>query len=170
VPRRPPLRRVLLVAGLAATVVTLTACTAGPSRPKPAASGPVAVPVPTASAALVVSSCRALISSLPDELDSGVRRRPVTGDATRTAAWGDPAITLRCGVAHATTGVGPITIDGLSFLTNASAGITTWTTTDRAVNVSIDVPKSYAEQVYDVNPLVGALLRALPAASAAPGP
>jgi hypothetical protein len=118
----------------------------------------------------VLSSCRALVAALPSELDTGVRRRPVSGDANRTAAWGDPAITMRCGVGRATGGIGPITIDGLSFLTRTSAGITTWTTTDRAVNVAIDVPKSYAEQVYDVNPLVAVLLRWLPAASAAPGP
>jgi hypothetical protein len=113
--------------------------------------------VPTASAALIVSSCRALLSAAPGVLDTGVRRRPVTGDATRTAAWGDPAITLRCGVARATTGVGPITIDGLSFLTNASGGVTTWTTTDHAVNVSIDVPSAYESQVYDVQPLIPVL-------------
>jgi hypothetical protein len=53
---------------------------------------------PTSTAAPVVSACAALIASLPDELDTGVRRRPVTGDDTRTAAWGDPPITLRCGV------------------------------------------------------------------------
>jgi hypothetical protein len=126
--------------------------------------------VPTATAALVVSSCRALLSSVPDELDKGVRRRAVTGDPTRTAAWGEPPITLRCGVARATSGIGPVTIDGLSFLTQASNGVTTWTTTDRAVNVSIDVPKTYQEQVYQVNPLVAPLLKALPAAAPAPGP
>jgi len=127
------------------------------------------VPAPTASAALVLSTCRALLASVPDELDKGVRRRPVTGDATRTAAWGDPAVTLRCGVARATTGIGPITIDGLSFLTRTADGVTTWTTSDRAVNVAIDVPRSYAEQAYDVQPLIPAILMALPAAAPAPG-
>ncbi|MCU1588854.1 MAG: hypothetical protein JWP11_110 [Frankiales bacterium] len=118
----------------------------------------------------MLSACRALLAAVPAELDTGVRRRPVTGDATRTAAWGDPAITLRCGVSRATTGLGPITIDGVSFLTSTRAGITTWTTSDRAVSAAIDVPKAYKEQVYDVNPLVSALLHALPAIPAAPGP
>ena len=129
----------------------------------------MAVPVPTASAAEIVSACRSLLAAVPDHLDDGVRRRPVTGDPTRTAAWGDPAITLRCGVARATTGIGPITIDTLSFLTTTVESTTVWTTTDRAVNVSIDVPKSYREQVYDVTPLVSPIAKALPAAGSAPG-
>jgi len=125
--------------------------------------------VPTASAAVVVSSCRSLLASVPNELDKGVQRRPVTGDPARTAAWGDPAVTLRCGVARATAGIGPITIDGLSFLTRNDNGITTWTTSDRTVNVAIDVPRSYAEQAYDVQPLIPAILKTLPAAAPAPG-
>jgi hypothetical protein len=116
-----------------------------------------------------VSACAALIALLPDQLDSGVHRRPVTGDAGRTAAWGDPPITLRCGVAHATSGIGPITIDGLSFFTHDDAGVTTWTTTDRAVNVSVGIPKAYEEQAYDIQPLIPAMLKALPAAPPAPG-
>jgi hypothetical protein len=152
---------------LAGLPLSLVGCSS--SSPKPAATGPVAVPVPTASAAEIVASCRSLLAAVPNQLDAGVRRRPVTGDATRTAAWGDPAITLRCGVARATTGVGPITIDTVSFLTSTGGSITTWTTTDRAVNVSIDVPKHYTEQVYDVTPLVSPIVKSLPAAAPAPG-
>ncbi len=125
--------------------------------------------MPTASAELVVSSCRALLAAVPAELDKDVRRRPVTGDAARTAAWGDPPVTLQCGVARAVKGIGPITIDGLSFLTNQGGGVVTWTTSDRAVNVAITIPESYEEQAYQVQPLIPAILKHLPAPGHAPG-
>jgi hypothetical protein len=79
-------------------------------------------------------------------------------------------VTLRCGVAHATSGIGPITIDAVSFLTEDKAGVTTWTTTDRAVNVAVGIPKAYEEQVYEIQPLIPAISKALPTAPPAPGP
>jgi hypothetical protein len=126
------------------------------------------VPVPSASAALVVSSCRTLLAAVPDELDTGVRRRPVTGDPARTAAWGDPPVTLRCGVPLPDQAETPIVIDGLPFVTTKAAGVVTWTTSDRAVNVSVDVPSAYEEQVYDVQPLIP-MLKQLPKPDDAPG-
>jgi hypothetical protein len=126
------------------------------------------VAAPTTSAPEVVSACASLLASVPDELDTGVRRRPVSGDASRTAAWGDPAITLRCGVALPDQTLEPIQIDNLKLVTTKSAGVITWTTFDRAVNVAIAVPTSYDEQVYVVQPLVP-MLKKLPAPQPAPG-
>ena len=115
-----------------------------------------------------MAACATLLASVPAELDTGVRRRPVTGDATRTAAWGDPAITLRCGVALPDQTLEPIDIDGLKLVTTKAAGVITWTTFDRAVNVAIAVPPAYEEQVYVVQPLVP-MLKKLPAPQPAPG-
>jgi len=42
------------------------------------------------------SSCRQFLAALPDKV-AGQSRRKVTG-STYAAAWGDPAIVLRCGV------------------------------------------------------------------------
>jgi hypothetical protein len=123
--------------------------------------------VPTISAAAVVSACSALLAALPDELDKAVRRRPVTGDPTRAAAWGDPAVTLRCGVPLPDQQQTPLMIDGLPFVTQRATGRVLWTTFDRAVNVTVDIPTSY-EQAYLVQSLVPALKR-LPAPAAAPG-
>jgi hypothetical protein len=118
-----------------------------------------------------VSSCKKLLATLPSQLDKNVRRRPVSGDATRTAAWGDPAVTLRCGVPLPDQSLEPIVIDNLSFVTTKHNGVTSWTTSNRAVNVAIDVPSSYTgEQGYLVTPLVALMLAALPAPAAAPGP
>jgi hypothetical protein len=126
------------------------------------------VPVPSASAALVESSCRTLIAALPDQLDTGVRRRPVTGGGARTAAWGDPAVTLQCGVPLPDQTVTPVVIDGFPLVTDERGTSVRYTTADRAVNVTVTVPKSYDSQAYLVLPLLPALKR-LPAPAAAPG-
>jgi hypothetical protein len=53
-------------------------------------------------------------------------------------------------------------IDGLKLVTTKAKGVITWTTFDRAVNVALDVPTAYEEQVYDVQALVPSL-QTLPA-------
>lgn len=60
------------------------------------AAGPVAVDVPSVPEA-DAEACRALVDALPERVD-GQERREVTGADGRAAAWGDPAIVLRCGV------------------------------------------------------------------------
>ncbi len=57
---------------------------------------PVAVEVPDVPDD-EAATCRDLVAALPDEVD-GQERREVTGADGRAAAWGDPAIVLRCGV------------------------------------------------------------------------
>jgi plastocyanin len=125
------------------------------------------VPVPSSSAPAVVAACKALTASLPDELDKGVRRRTVATDATRTAAWGDPPVTLQCGVPLPDQTKEPLVVDGLAFVTVKAGDHVLWTTRDRAVNVTLDLPTTY-EQAYLVQALVPALSK-LPAAQAAPG-
>ena len=119
------------------------------------------MPVPSSTAKPVLAACAALLSGLPQELDKGVRRRPVTGDATRTAAWGDPAVTLQCGVPLPDQTQTPLLVDGLPFVTKEGGGRVLWTTQDRAVNVLLDIPTSY-EQAYLV-PQVGEFAHLHPA-------
>jgi hypothetical protein len=116
-----------------------------------------------------VSACRALTASLPTSLDKGIDRRPVTGDAGRTAAWGDPPITLECGVPLPDQTVTPLRIDGFPLVTVEKGGVVTYTTSDRAVNARVTIPRSYDDQTYLVLPLLAALKK-LPSAEAAPGP
>jgi uncharacterized protein DUF3515 len=144
------------------------ACTSEPGAPAPRATGPVDVPAPSSSASLVSRACATLVGTLPDELDKDVRRRQVTGDAGRTAAWGDPAITLQCGVPLPDQRQPPLIIDGFPLVTDERGDAITYTTSDRAVNVAVRVPKSYEDQVYLVQDLVP-LLKKLPAPQAAPG-
>ena len=60
------------------------------------AADPVAVDAPDLSER-DAAACRELVSALPQEVD-GEERREVTGGDGVAAAWGDPAIVLRCGV------------------------------------------------------------------------
>jgi hypothetical protein len=115
----------------------------------------------------VLSTCRALIASLPEQLDDGVRRRPVSA-ADRTAAWGDPAVTLQCGVPLPDQTQTPLIIDNLPLVTDETGDAVTYTTSDRAVNVSVRIPKGYDSQAYLVQTLIP-LLEKLPKPRAAPG-
>jgi hypothetical protein len=63
--------------------------------------------------------------------------------------------------------VEPLVVDGLAFVTDRTGGSVRWTTRDRAVNVTLDLPTSY-EQAYLVQALVPALKK-LPTPGAAPG-
>ncbi|MEY9873753.1 hypothetical protein ABH931_003242 [Streptacidiphilus sp. MAP12-33] len=72
----------------AATALLLTACGGG-------GGGRVPVAAPTTTGA-VAQQCVALQKSLPKTL-MGQGRRGTTPGSANTAAWGDPAVTLRCG-------------------------------------------------------------------------
>jgi len=132
------------------------ACSSG-STATPRATGPVDVPAPTATATDIAATCTALLASLPDQLDPGVDRRPVTGDSARTAAWGDPAITLQCGVEPADQNQTPLVLDDLAFVTQRRPGRVLWSTRDLAVTIRLDIPRSYESQADVVLPLVPAL-------------
>jgi len=102
------------------------------------------------------AACTSLLAALPDRLDPGVDRRPVTG-STRTAAWGEPAITLQCGVEPADQNATPLILDDLAFVTKRVPGRVLWSTRDLAVTVRLDIPRSYESQSDVVLPLVPAL-------------
>ena len=81
--RRPVLSNAGAVACL---LLVLVASCSGPVEVRPAASDDPAA-----------AACADLVDALPDRV-SDVDRREVEPDAGTTAAWGDPAIELRCGV------------------------------------------------------------------------
>jgi len=60
------------------------------------AADPVTVAAPELSQPNA-AACRDLVAALPEEVD-GEQRREVSGADGLAAAWGDPAIVLRCGV------------------------------------------------------------------------
>ena len=114
--------------------------------------------------------CAELIEALPDEVDPGVERRPVEGDATRAAAWGDPPVVLTCGVPEPDRPDEPVRVNGVLWSVRDIGAGFRWTTEELAVPVSVEVPDAYQNGGELVNPLAEPLLRTVPAATASPSP
>ena len=132
-PRRPPLGVVLLA-------VLASSCT-GSDAPRPVDVAPVA-----SLSAHVVSVCRQVVGRLPTSLADGVERRRTSPDERTTAAWGEPAITFRCG-----TGPGRLlddlyVFDGVQWAMHDTGATRTWTTRGRAVEVQVVIPDHYDGQ------------------------
>lgn len=117
-----------------------------------AESGP-AVPSPSGKAA---EACRALSDRLPKRVD-GQQRISLEPASKYTAAWGDPAIELRCGVPrpeklspgseHYNPTAEAAEVDGVSWLLEELDDGYRFTTTDRAANVELTVPDDYAPEI-----------------------
>ena len=112
--------------------------------------------VSTADDPLVVSSveapgattaaCATLMAELPDPLGQLPRRDLVRGDdplLTGVAAWGEPAVVLRCGIPtpnELTCSAQVQVVDGVSWLPLYGSGVTTYLAVDRPVRIAITLP------------------------------
>ncbi len=101
----------------------------------------VRVEPPSADAA-ALTVCERLDPELPERVDDA-EQRPTRPTSPLTAAWGEPALVLRCGVARP-PGLGPMSevleVEGVEwFLVESDAGYT-FTTVGRAANVEVTVP------------------------------
>lgn len=114
-----------------------------------ACGGPVEVDVPEPAGAQA-RACTELVEALPDEVDGAERVEVSPADAP-AAAWGDPAIVLRCGVpmpsefddyatCHETDGVGWFIPDEQ---VTGSASEITMTTIGRDVNIEVTLPEEH---------------------------
>jgi hypothetical protein len=90
--------------------------------------------------------CREFVASLPSTL-AGLGRRGADSAAAGVAAWGDPAVVLRCG----TGAIGPTTlpcvsIDGVDWVVVAQGddGAARLATFGRVPAVEVEVPGAYA--------------------------
>src|SRR3954469_12513796 len=117
------------------------------------------------------ASCPALMSTLPLEL-TGEQSRRVQSDSPYAYAWGNPPITLICGVdrpAGYVVGVSAIQIHGVQWYVDTSDPDTTvWTTVDRPVYVQISLPSSVDSA--PVTALTPQIAQALPYRDPQPGP
>ena len=108
-----------------------------------ACSGAVAIPEPTPDEA-GRDVCVPLVAALPDQVLDGTRRTAEPG--VLTAAWGDPPITLRCGV-PAPPGLVPtsecLEVNGVGWFAEEADGGTLYTTIGRQVFVEVGVPSDY---------------------------
>jgi len=142
------------IGGVAVSVVAVVVCALLATACGASTSLRVDPPEPSDEAA--DSACRALVDVLPDELD-GQERRDIDPPDQLSAAWGAPAIVLRCGVAEPealeptsacfeVSGVGWLaTQDGEPADLGAVdvEGAVTFTTIGRAAYVEVSVPDTY---------------------------
>src|SRR5687768_9844212 len=115
----------------------------GAEKPEPPATGPVTVAAPTLDEG-TATVCRALMARLP-ETAGGLGRRPVTGPEQNTA-YGDPPITLSCGVPRPAVPQDAQLLDigGVCWWYEERSTEVRWTTVDRRVPVRATVPRPVA--------------------------
>jgi hypothetical protein len=137
--------------------------------PTPAATGPVEMAAPELTGPAEVV-CRALLSQLPaDQLD-GLTQRPVTAGREQNAAYGDPPVTVACGVPPVdyppTSTV--YSLSGVCWYAEEAPDATVWTTLDREVPVRVRVPAGYDGPGQRVVPVSAAIGETIGSAGDAP--
>ncbi|MDF3289221.1 DUF3515 domain-containing protein [Streptomyces silvisoli] len=124
------------------------------------ATDTVAVPTPSTAVATV---CRTLHNALPEKVN-GLARHATHPASDLTAAWGDPAIVLRCGVptpdvlnpgsAHYNPTADAASINGVDWLPEKqSDGSVRCTTTLRKAFVEVTIPSKYTGPYGDISAL-----------------
>ena len=112
-------------------VAALAGCTSSP---------PVHVTVPDGPG----RACAALHQRLPDDVD-GRSSRATDPSSVRTAAWGSPAVTLRCGVRRPAGFADDselIEVDGVGWFLDERSSAYVFTRVDRRPFVEVVVPAS----------------------------
>lgn len=103
--------------------------------------------LPVAVSDQTVEVCARITAALPATLGR-LARRPVAGEPTRAAAWGDPAVTFACGTPPADPSAeqvqlgppeGGLVTFGLDDVGPANA----FTTVDLPVPVTVTIPDEY---------------------------
>lgn len=126
-------------------------------------TGPVQVPLPDADAG-TVRLCERLRARLPDRLldQAGRSTRP---ESPLLAAWGSPAMALRCGVPRPAA-MRPesqlVTINGVDWFPQPGDRPVTFTAVGRAAYVEVTVPAKYGVAGDALIELIPAITAALP--------
>jgi len=132
-------------------------------------SGPLQVDAPRLSGA-DARVCRALVAALPARVSDQDRREVDTGSGY-AAAWGDPAIELRCGVTRPQAldrFASCLVVDGVGWFIpdsqqqQSTPVDTTLTTVGRRVYVSVHVPAQYLPTAATMVDLGAAIRRTVP--------
>ncbi|MHA6763060.1 DUF3515 family protein [Streptacidiphilus sp. PAMC 29251] len=165
-----PVRQAVLSAAALLAALVLAACSGSDSVK-------VAAPATTGAAA---RQCAALQAALPGTLQ-GQKIRGTTPKSTNTAAWGSPAITLRCGVGMAgvldphspaydpdDTRHDAEEVNGVCWASEKTdGGGFRFTTIRQHTYVEVNVPGAYAGQQSPLGSLAGPVLRTDPTDTAA---
>ncbi len=153
--RRTDLRRSTR-AGALATVLALPLALGSCSG-----SAPVEPPSPAGPA---LAACQRLSDKLPAKLD-GLAARGTEPESAYTAAWGDPAVELRCGIERPALldGTPPaVEIDGVGWVIEELEDGHRFTSTGRVAYVQVRVPDDYAPEVNVLVDLAPAMSSAVP--------
>jgi hypothetical protein len=135
-----------------------------PRSPEPVPSGPVMMAaVPLTEPAVTV--CRTFIEALP----TAVRDRPrrdVTAGPAQNAAYGQPPLTVACGLPIPSYAADTIlaVVSGVCWYVEDER----WTTVDRTVPVTVNVPRSYGPGGQWVVDLAMPIIRTLPVRATVP--
>lgn len=114
--------------------------------------------------------CPGLMALLPQELD-GAPRRAVDSPSEYVAAWGDPAVTLRCGAPEPvdlTPTSALLTVNGVAWFQQEGVGGVRWTAVGREVYVDVTVPQESAAQEAVLVPMSRIVAASVPAVAAEP--
>jgi len=106
----------------------------------------VKVAPPPALSAAQQRACQDLISALPTDLGD-LPARPVDSSSPYVAAWGEPAVTLRCGVPRPPSFIATADvqqINGVTWFPERRGATTAWVVVDRPVYVEVLVPAADA--------------------------
>ncbi|MDH4158799.1 MAG: DUF3515 domain-containing protein [Actinomycetota bacterium] len=127
--------------------------------------GPVEVAAP-ALAPGPAQTCARLVAALPETV-AGQSSREVSPTEAAAAAWGDPPIVVRCGVAvpdGMTAQAQLFEVDGLAWYPEELPDGYRFTTYDREPRVEVVVPGAYAPEISVVAAVGEAVRATVPAA------
>ena len=141
---------------LAAGALSLSACSGSGVS--------IAAPSPDATAA---DSCAAMLARLDGGV-AGLPRRDVKPASPYTAAWGDPAVKVRCGIPTLPpdSASSVIEVRGVEWRSRMSGDVVVWQAENRATGVEVRIPRSYDTQetvLADLGTAVSATVPAVPA-------
>lgn len=123
---------------------------------------------PSSSASL--DACTELTGDLPDQI-ADQEQRSTSPESPLTAAWGDPAIVLRCGVprpAALTTTSQLVSVNGVDWLAEELTAGYVFTTAGRSPFVEVAVPDDYAPEIGPVTELSPFVAAAIPEQGGSP--
>lgn len=189
---RPVIDRTIRTAALVATAVAVPVVLAvaflvgetgsggtTPTRAATATPGPLRTSVPDIDQA-TARICDPVMQQMPVTLNDGSQQAPlqplvVTPGGPSFLAWGDPLVTLQCGVARpapltSSSGYvpytfGPNNAPGATWLVQPGGARDTWTVIDRQVYLRATIPHAAVGYLTDVSAVIG---KALPAVCKGP--
>ncbi len=157
-----------IAVSLAAIVGVIVLASVVNSRPVTDVTDPLpvsSVDSPGASTA----ACTSLMAALPDPLGALPRRQLEQGNdplLAGVAAWGEPAVVLRCGVPtpQELTCSSPVqVVDGVAWLPIPGSGGITYLAVDRPVRVALTVPDGVSTGPWqEMSKIVGSTLTERP--------